>query len=94
MAFSLSFLDPTSSRAPLGGFVRQGLSALPGGSTALGIVDATNARRVTDRSATTDRGAAPPPSGSAPWYARPFVIAAAAGAVLLLVGALVFLRRK
>lgn len=47
MGFSLKklgrALDPTSKSAPLGGLVRAGISAIPGGGAALGAIDTTNA---------------------------------------------------
>ncbi len=95
MSFFSQF-DPTSGSSAFGGIVRQGIAAVPGGSTALGVVDAyngkpTNRAAPTDRSGVTASGAA---ISSTPWYARTATVVGAGVAVGLLVVALVFLRRK
>lgn len=97
MGFSLSMFDPTSRNSAFGGFVRQGLAAVPGGSQALSAVDAFNrARRPTDRSGTTDRGGGAAPAGSAPslgsrWSSfatKPLVVVGAGVAVVAVVALL------
>jgi hypothetical protein len=91
MALSLSMFDPTSSKSPLGGFVRTGLNAIPGGSTALGLVDNYNATRraaETSRDAPTDRGGSSSPPSSAPGSTKPAgVLAFFKRPVVLIVGA-------
>lgn len=96
----LRALDFTDEAAPLGGIVREGLGRLPGGQTALGVVDAANAARrgTTTRDTPTDRGGgtapAARPSSSAPWYQKPAVLIGAGLAVVVLLVGLIFIRRK
>ena len=94
MSFFSQF-DPTSSSSAFGGIVRTGINAVPGGSAALGAVDSFNASRsATNRGAPTDRSGVALPAAEAPWYARTATVVGAGVAVVLLVVALVFLRRK
>jgi hypothetical protein len=78
-------------------YARQVAGSIPGGAAVVDVVDRYNA---TNRSTPTNRapGAVVPPANrnasSAPWYQRPLVIGGAAVAVVGLVLALVFLRRR
>jgi hypothetical protein len=75
-------------------YARSAAASLPGGSTVLDVVNRYNA---SNRSAPTSRtGPAPTATTRAvvPWYQKPLVLAGAGLAVVGLLVALVFVRRR
>lgn len=86
MGLTLADFDPTVASSPLGGLVRSGISALPGGGTAITAMDQAAARdAAAARARTASSVGAPPYAGLLPTGVPRWAIYAGGAAVAALV---------